>query len=29
MDPARLMISKGALFATALTVSGQESVIQK
>lgn len=29
MDPARLKTSKGALFAMALTVSGQESVIQK
>lgn len=29
MDPARLITSKGALLAMALTVSGQESVIQK
>lgn len=29
IDPARLNTSKGALFAIALTVRGQESVIQK
>lgn len=29
IDPARLNTSNGALFAMALTVSGQESVIQK
>lgn len=29
MEPARLRTSKGALFATSLTVNGHESVIQK